>query len=157
MINKIKDLFRDGAKNTADFYSTAFASGDKPIYYSEGEEMPRGPNVADVEFGLPKSKLPSGSLKDKAKKFLKKFQTNEETGYANRKAAHDAYMNTLKTMKTGYQRLSGRIGISSSGPRMATKIGQVGRTSNYENSLANWNSRMRKFAVQRYYAQLGKK
>ena len=40
---------------------------------------------------------------------------------------------------------------------MATKIGQVGRTNNYEDYLRTWNSRMRKFAVQRYYASLGKK
>jgi hypothetical protein len=60
-------------------------------------------------------------------------------------------------MKTGYQRLSGRIGMSSPGAREATKIGQVGRTNNYEDYLRAWNSRMRKFAVQRYYASLGKK
>ena len=71
--------------------------------------------------------------------------------------AYDNYMNNLKMMKTGYQRLSGSIGIRTPGPRDATKIGQVGRTSNYEDYLRAWNSRMRKFAVQRYYASLGKK
>ena len=66
-------------------------------------------------------------------------------------------ISNLKMMKTGYQRLSGSIGIRTPGPRDATKIGQVGRTSNYEDYLRAWNSRMRKFAVQRYYASLGKK
>jgi hypothetical protein len=36
-------------------------------------------------------------------------------------------------------------------------LDKLGRTNNYEDYLRAWNSRMRKFAVQRYYASLGKK
>ena len=42
-------------------------------------------------------------------------------------------------------------------PRMATTVGGAPKATTYENRLGDWNSRMRKFAVQRYYASLGKK
>tara|TARA_R100000231_G_C5231214_1_gene136744 strand:+ start:63 stop:485 length:423 start_codon:yes stop_codon:yes gene_type:complete len=140
MINRVKDLFREGARNTSEFFGGMF--GEQPDVM--------GPNP-QVESGeSPRSAPPS-----KIRKLGKALKG--ASGYDNRKAAYDSYMNNLKLMKTGYQRLSGKIGMSSPGPRDATKIGQVGRTTNFEDTLRSWNSRMRKFAVQRYYASLGKK
>ena len=140
MINRVKDLFREGARNTSEFFGGMF--GEQPDVM--------GPNP-QVESGeSPRSAPPS-----KIRKLGKALKG--ASGYDNRKAAYDSYMNNLKLMKTGYQRLSGRIGMTNPGPRMATKIGQVGRTTNFEDTLRSWNSRMRKFAVQRYYASLGKK
>tara|TARA_Y100000361_G_scaffold84382_1_gene74783 strand:+ start:405 stop:827 length:423 start_codon:yes stop_codon:yes gene_type:complete len=140
MINRVKDLFREGARNTSEFFGGMF--GKQPDVM--------GPNP-QVESGeSPRSAPPS-----KIRKLGKALKG--ASGYDNRKAAYDSYMNNLKLMKTGYQRLSGKIGMSSPGPRDATKIGQVGRTTNFEDTLRSWNSRMRKFAVQRYYASLGKK
>tara|TARA_R100001198_G_scaffold90857_1_gene68519 strand:+ start:408 stop:830 length:423 start_codon:yes stop_codon:yes gene_type:complete len=140
MINRVKDLFREGARNTSEFFGGMF--GKQPDVM--------GPNP-QVESGeSPRSAPPS-----KIRKLGKALKG--ASGYDNRKAAYDSYMNNLKLMKTGYQRLSGKIGMTSPGPRDATKIGQVGRTTNFEDTLRSWNSRMRKFAVQRYYASLGKK
>jgi len=140
MINRVKDLFREGARNTSEFFGGMF--GEQPDVM--------GPNP-QVESGeSPRSAPPS-----KIRKLGKALKG--ASGYDNRKAAYDSYMNNLKLMKTGYQRLSGKIGMTSPGPRDATKIGQVGRTTNFEDTLRSWNSRMRKFAVQRYYASLGKK
>jgi hypothetical protein len=144
MINKIKDLFRDGAKATGDFFGS-FGKGDRDL---DSMDPNPGGTYEDGKF----KKAPKYRL-DKLGKALQ----DSSTGYANRKSVYDSYMNNLKMMKTGYQRLSGRIGMSSPGPKMATKVGQVGRTNNYEDYLRTWNSRMRKFAVQRYYASLGKK
>ena len=142
MINKIKDLFRDGAKATGDFFGSILTSPQDDVM---------GPNP-QVESGRSPRSAPRINKIKKLGKAIK-----DSSGYDNRKAAYDNYMNNLKMMKTGYQKLSGRIGMSSPGPKMATKIGQVGRTNNYEDYLRTWNSRMRKFAVQRYYASLGKK
>ena len=140
MINRVKDLFREGARNTSEFFGGMF--GEQPDVM--------GPNP-QVESGeSPRSAPPS-----KIRKLGKALKG--ASGYDNRKAAYDSYMNNLKLMKTGYQKLSGKIGMTSPGPRDATKIGQVGRTTNFEDTLRSWNSRMRKFAVQRYYASLGKK
>ncbi len=140
MINRVKDLFREGARNTSEFFGGMF--GKQPDVM--------GPNP-QVESGeSPRSAPPS-----KIRKLGKALKG--ASGYDNRKAAYDSYMNNLKLMKTGYQKLSGKIGMTSPGPRDATKIGQVGRTTNFEDTLRSWNSRMRKFAVQRYYASLGKK
>ena len=140
MINRVKDLFREGARNTSEFFGGMF--GKQPDVM--------GPNP-QVESGESPRSAPLSKIR-KLGKALK-----GASGYDNRKAAYDSYMNNLKLMKTGYQRLSGKIGMSSPGPRDATKIGQVGRTTNFEDTLRSWNSRMRKFAVQRYYASLGKK
>ena len=140
MINRVKDLFREGARNTSEFFGGMF--GEQPDVM--------GPNP-QVESGESPRSAPLSKIR-KLGKALK-----GASGYDNRKAAYDSYMNNLKLMKTGYQRLSGKIGMSSPGPRDATKIGQVGRTTNFEDTLRSWNSRMRKFAVQRYYASLGKK
>ena len=140
MINRVKDLFREGARNTSEFFGGMF--GKQPDVM--------GPNP-QVESGESPRSAPLSKIR-KLGKALK-----GASGYDNRKAAYDSYMNNLKLMKTGYQRLSGKIGMTSPGPRDATKIGQVGRTTNFEDTLRSWNSRMRKFAVQRYYASLGKK
>tara|TARA_R100001230_G_C5625289_1_gene133980 strand:+ start:408 stop:830 length:423 start_codon:yes stop_codon:yes gene_type:complete len=140
MINRVKDLFREGARNTSEFFGGMF--GEQPDVM--------GPNP-QVESGESPRSAPLSKIR-KLGKALK-----GASGYDNRKAAYDSYMNNLKLMKTGYQRLSGKIGMTSPGPRDATKIGQVGRTTNFEDTLRSWNSRMRKFAVQRYYASLGKK
>ena len=140
MINRVKDLFREGARNTSEFFGGMF--GEQPDVM--------GPNP-QVESGESPRSAPLSKIR-KLGKALK-----GASGYDNRKAAYDSYMNNLKLMKTGYQKLSGKIGISSPGPRMATRVGQVGRTTNFEDTLRSWNSRMRKFAVQRYYASLGKK
>ena len=142
MINRIKDLFRDGSKATGEFFGSILTSPQDDVM---------GPNP-HVESGRSPRSAPKLSRLKKLGKAVK-----DSSGYSNRKAAYDNYMNNLKMMKTGYQRLSGRIGMTTPGPKMATRVGQVGRTSNYEDYLRAWNSRMRKFAVQRYYASLGKK
>tara|TARA_R100000664_G_C2738925_1_gene127773 strand:+ start:403 stop:831 length:429 start_codon:yes stop_codon:yes gene_type:complete len=142
MINRVKDLFRDGAQKTGEFFGSILNNPQDDVM---------GPNP-QVESGESPRSAPKLSRLKKLGKALK-----GASGYDNRKAAYDSYMNNLKLMKTGYQKLSGRIGMSSPGPRDATKIGQVGRTTNFEDTLRSWNSRMRKFAVQRYYASLGKK
>ena len=46
MITKLKNLFTNAAQNTGSFANMA-------INYSEGEEIPKAPNPADVEFELP--------------------------------------------------------------------------------------------------------
>ena len=144
MINRIKDLFRDGAQKTGEFFGS-FGKGDRDL---DAMDPNPGGTYEDGQF----KKAPKYRL---AK--LGKALKDSSTGYDNRKQAYDNYMNNLKMMKTGYQRLSGRIGMTNPGPRMATRVGQVGRTTNFEDTLRSWNSRMRKFAVQRYYASLGKK
>jgi|TARA_R100001082_G_scaffold69430_1_gene39382 hypothetical protein len=143
MINRIKDLFRDGAKATGEFFGS-FGKGDRDL---DAMDPNPGGTYEDGKF----KKAPKYVL-DKLGKAVK-----DSSGYSNRKAAYDNYMNNLKMMKTGYQRLSGRIGMSTPGPKMATRVGQVGRATSFEDTLRSWNSRMRKFAVQRYYASLGKK
>ena len=143
MINRIKDLFRDGARNTGEFFGSILNNPQDDVM---------GPNP-QVESGESPRSVPKLSKLKRLGKALK----DSSTGYDNRKQAYDNYMNNLRMMKTGYQKLSGRIGMSTPGPRDATRIGQVGRTTNFEDTLRSWNSRMRKFAVQRYYASLGKK
>jgi len=141
------NIFRNAAKATGDFFGS-FGKGDRDL---DAMDPNPGGTYEDGKF----KKSPRYVL-DKLGKAVK-GSVKDLSGYGNRKAAYDSYMNNLKMMKTGYQSLSGRIGIRTPGPRDATKIGQVGRTSNYEDYLRAWNSRMRKFAVQRYYASLGKK
>ena len=148
MITKLKNLFTNAAQNTGSFANMA-------INYSEGEEMPRAPNPADVELDLPTVKNPKSKG---VKGFLKKLFKGDSEGYQNSRAAYKNYLDTLSMLKTGYQRFSGaKVSTGMMSPRMAGRVQSIGRATTFEDKLGEWNSRMRKFAVARYYASLGKK
>ena len=147
MITKLKNLFTNAAQNTGSFVNTA-------LNYSEGEEKPKLPNPADVELDLPTSKTKSKGVKG----FLKKLFSKDKEGYGNARIAYKNYLDTLNSLKTGYQRFSGaKVSTGMMSPRMAGRVQQIGRAATFEDKLGEWNSRMRKFAVARYYASLGKK
>ena len=147
MITKLKTLFTNAAENTGSFVNTA-------INYSEGEEKPRLPNPGDVEIDLPKSKVSKKGVKG----FLSKLFKGDSEGYQNSRAAYKNYLDTLSMLKTGYQRFSGaKVSTGMMSPRMAGRVQSIGRAATFEDKLGEWNSRMRKFAVARYYASLGKK
>ena len=135
--SKTKNLFTSAARNTGKFLSGLFGSNKDPAVDRDLDAMDPNPGgtYEDGKF----KKAPKYRL---AK--LGKALQDSSTGYANRKSVYDSYMNNLKMMKTGYQRLSGRIGA-------------VGAATTFEDTLGDWNARMRKFSVQRYYASLGKK
>ena len=148
MITKLKNLFTNAAQNTGSFVNTA-------INYSEGEEKPRLPNPGDVELDLPTVKNPKSKG---VKGFLKKLFAKDSEGYQNSRAAYKNYLDTLNSLKTGYQRFSGaKVSTGMMSPKMASRVPSIGRASTFEDKLSEWNSRMRKFAVARYYASLGKK
>ena len=147
MITKLKNLFTNAAQNTGSFVNTA-------LNYSEGEEKPKLPNPADVELDLPTSKTKSKGVKG----FLKKLFSKDKEGYGNARIAYKNYLDTLNSLKTGYQRFSGaKVSTGMMSPRMAGRVQSIGRATTFEDKLGEWNSRMRKFAVARYYASLGKK
>jgi hypothetical protein len=148
MITKLKNLFTNAAQNTGSFANMA-------INYSEGEEVPRLPNPGDVEIDLPKSKVPKSKG---VKGFLSKLFKGDDEGYQNSRAAYKNYLDTLSMLKTGYKRFSGaKVSTGMMSPRMAGRVQSIGRATTFEDKLGEWNSRMRKFAVARYYASLGKK
>tara|TARA_R100001086_G_scaffold233271_2_gene154864 strand:- start:1764 stop:2180 length:417 start_codon:yes stop_codon:yes gene_type:complete len=131
-----KNIFRNASKNAGSF-------------------------VRDIIFGKPtqageRGITREGGLLDKGKEFFKKMQ-NQEEGYGNARQAYKNYLDSLNMLKTGYQRSSGKVPVGMMTPRMATRVGGAPKATTYENRLGDWNSRMRKFAVQRYYASLGKK
>ena len=147
MITKLKNLFTNAAQNTGSFANMA-------INYSEGEEKPKLPNPGDVEIDLPTSKTKSKGVKG----FLKKLFKGDDAGYQNSRAAYKNYLDSLSMLKTGYQRFSGaKVSTGMMSPKMASRVPSIGRASTFEDKLGEWNSRMRKFAVARYYASLGKK
>ena len=148
MITRLKNLFTNAAQNTGSFANMA-------INYSEGEEVPRLPNPGDVEIDLPKSKVPKSKG---VKGFLSKLFKGDDEGYQNSRAAYKNYLDTLSMLKTGYTRFSGaKVSTGMMSPRMAGRVKSIGRATTFEDKLGEWNSRMRKFAVARYYASLGKK
>ena len=148
MITKLKNLFTNAAQNTGSFANMA-------INYSEGEEIPRLPNPGDVEIDLPKSKVPKSKG---VKGFLNKLFSKDDSGYGNARSAYKNYLDSLNMLKTGYQRFSGaKVSTGMMSPRMAGRVQSIGRATTFEDKLGEWNSRMRKFAVARYYASLGKK
>jgi hypothetical protein len=148
MITKLKNLFTNAAENTGSFVNGA-------INYSEGEEKPRLPNPGDVEIDLPKSKV---SKSKGVKGFLNKLFSKDDSGYGNARSAYKNYLDSLNMLKTGYQRFSGaKVSTGMMSPRMAGRVQSIGRATTFEDKLGEWNSRMRKFAVARYYASLGKK
>jgi len=135
MSKNTKNLFNNAAKNTADFFvlNTADDSG-----MSDGD---------DVIIANPSE----GGIYDAVKKTAKKF-----ANYGNRMEKYNAYLNTLKRLDVGLQKMSGKVatGVKApSGPGRATGI----KSTLFSDKVDEWNSRMRKFAVARYYAQLGKK
>ena len=143
MINRVKDLFRDGARKTGEFFGSILNNPQDDVM---------GPNP-QVESGESPRGLPK---KTKLGKFLGKFKDTD--GYANSRQAYQNYLNSLDRLKTGYQRFSGaRVSTGMMSPRAAGRVGAVGAATTFEDTLSSWNSRMRKFAVQRYYASLGKK
>ena len=141
--SKTKNLFKSAARNTGKFLGGLFRGGSEDVM---------GPNP-HTESGQSKRsrKTPSG-----ISKFMGKFKNKD--GYANSRQAYQNYLNSLDRLKTGYQRFSGaKVGTGMMSPRAAGRIGAVGAATTFEDTLGDWNSRMRKFAVQRYYASLGKK
>ena len=136
-----KTLFKSAAKNTGKFLGGLFSTG-KDIM---------GPNP-HTESGMSKRSTKQGIVN----KFLGKFK--DKDGYANSREAYQNYLNSLDRLKTGYQRFSGaKVSTGMMSPRSAGRVGAVGAATTFEDTLSSWNSRMRKFAVQRYYASLGKK
>ena len=141
--SKTKNLFKSAARNTGKFLGGLFRGGSEDVM---------GPNP-HTESGQSKRsrKIPSG-----ISKFMGKFK--DDGGYANSREAYQNYLNSLDRLKTGYQRFSGaKVATGMMSPRAAGRIGAVGKATTFEDTLGDWNSRMRKFAVQRYYASLGKK
>ena len=141
--SKTKNLFTSAARNTGKFLSGLFRGGS---------EDTMGPNP-HTDSGMSKRsrKTPSG-----ISKFMGKFK--DKDGYANSRQAYQNYLNSLDRLKTGYQRFSGaKVATGMMSPRAAGRVGGVGAATTFEDTLGDWNSRMRKFAVQRYYASLGKK
>ena len=141
--SKTKNLFTSAARNTGKFLGGLFGGGSEDVM---------GPNP-HTESGQSKRsrKTPSG-----ISKFMGKFK--DKDGYANSRQAYQNYLNSLDRLKTGYQRFSGaKVGTGMMSPKAAGRVGGVGAATTFEDTLGDWNSRMRKFAVQRYYASLGKK
>jgi len=138
-----RTLFKSAAKNTGKFLGGLFGGGTGEV---------DGPNP-HTDSGISKrSGKPAGTIT----KFLRKFK--EGDGYGNSRQAYQNYLNSLDRLKTGYQRFSGaKVSTGMMSPRAAGRVGGVGAATNFEDTLSSWNSRMRKFAVQRYYASLGKK
>ena len=131
--SKTKNLFTSAARNTGKFLGGLFGSGkDVEIYGPKGKrDGPMAPG-RDIKQGA-------------ISKFMGKFK--DDGGYAN---SRQAYQN--------YQRFSGaKVATGMMSPRTAGRVGGVGAATTFEDTLGDWNSRMRKFAVQRYYASLGKK
>ena len=139
--SKTKNLFTSAARNTGKFLGGLFNSGKDVM----------GPNP-HKDSGMSKRSTKQGAIT----KFMGKFK--DKDGYANSRQAYQNYLNSLDRLKTGYQRFSGaKVATGMMSPRSASRIGAVGRATTFEDTLGDWNSRMRKFAVQRYYASLGKK
>ena len=139
--SKTKNLFTSAARNTGKFLGGLFGSGK--------DVMGRNPHT---KSGQSKRSTRQGAIT----KFMGKFK--DDGGYANSREAYQNYLNSLDRLKTGYQRFSGaKVGTGMMSPRAAGRIGAVGAATTFEDTLGDWNSRMRKFAVQRYYASLGKK
>ena len=141
--SKTKNLFTSAARNTGKFLGGLFGGGSEDVMgpnpHTKSGQSPRG---------LPKL--------TKFGKFMDKFK--DKDGYANSRQAYQNYLNSLDRLKTGYQRFSGaKVGTGMMSPRAAGRIGAVGAATTFEDTLSSWNSRMRKFAVARYYASLGKK
>ena len=138
-----KTLFKSAAKNTGKFLSGLFGGGSEEVM---------GPNP-HTDSGLSKR---SGKSAGTITKFLRGFKSDD--GYANSRQAYQNYLNSLDRLKTGYQRFTGaKVGTGMMSPRAAGRVGGVSAATTFEDTLGDWNSRMRKFAVQRYYASLGKK
>jgi len=141
--SKTKNLFTSAARNTGKFLGGLFGGGSEDVM---------GPNPHTKSGQSKRSGKRSGSIS----RFMGKFK--DDGGYANSREAYQNYLNSLDRLKTGYQRFSGaKVGTGMMSPRAAGRIGAVGAATTFEDTLGDWNSRMRKFAVQRYYASLGKK
>ena len=138
-----KTLFKSAVKNTGKFLGGLFGGGSEDVM---------GPNPHTKSGQSKRSGKRAGSIS----RFMGKFK--DDGGYANSRQAYQNYLNSLDRLKTGYQRFSGaKVGTGMMSPRAAGRIGAVGAATTFEDTLGDWNSRMRKFAVQRYYASLGKK
>ena len=135
-----KTLFKSAVKNTGKFLSGLLSTEDMgPNPHTKSGQSPRG---------LPKL--------TKFGKFMDKFK--DKDGYANSRQAYQNYLNSLDRLKTGYQSFSGaKVGTGMMSPKTAGRVRGIGRATTFEDTLSDWNARMRKFAVQRYYASLGKK
>lgn len=138
-----KTLFKSAVKNTGKFLNGLFRGTSEDVM---------GPNPhTDSGESKVSRRIPSG-----ISKFMDKFKSKD--GYANSRQAYQNYLNSLDRLKTGYQRFSGaKVGTGMMSPRMAGRVRGIGRATTFEDTLSDWNARMRKFAVQRYYASLGKK
>ena len=111
-------------------------------------------------FGKPTKFTQKAFLTTKSKKtnLVVHVFAKDKEGYGNARIAYKNYLDTLNSLKTGYQRFSGaKVSTGMMSPRMAGRVQSIGRATTFEDKLGEWNSRMRKFAVARYYASLGKK
>ena len=141
--SKTKNLFTSAARNTGKFLGGLFGGGCEDVM---------GP-IPHTKSGQSKR---SGKRAGSISRFMGKFK--DDGGYANSRQAYQNYLNSLDRLKTGYQRFSGaKVGTGMMSPKMAGRVRGIGRATTFEDTLSDWNARMRKFAVQRYYASLGKK
>ena len=138
MARDTKNLFNNASKNTASFYTfedTKYGNSFAPSPAEDWETEESG-----------------GGIIDAIKKAAGKFST----GYGNRLDAYNAYLNTLKRLDVGIKRLPGRVDAQQSFKRPGVPSTAIRGTS-FEDKLSEWEGRMKRFAVARYYAQLGKK
>ena len=156
MAINLKKLFTNASQNTANFYNNLLMPGQKypgkdDPTLDEGdvgsEEVKTGSITRGINRALSKVGL----------KVLPKSKTGS-SGYGKSVEAYNAYLNTLRMLKVGTRRLPGRVGGTGVvTPGQAGRAGSILKPTSFENKLDEWNSRMRKFSVSRYYAQLGEK
>lgn len=144
----IKNLFNTAARSTAEFYSITDPDpggtyGKGGIFYPS-DEYPEGP---------PQEKSVGGKILDAVKKAAQTF-SGKGDGYANRMAAYNNYLNTLKYMKSAGQFSIKRGRVSTAPVTSGTGVGRGIKTTAFENQLDKWNARFRKFAVSKYYESL---
>jgi len=162
----VKKLFNNASRNTADMFGSAFHDTGTPGTYESGTggTIYKSGDVYETTEEERKAQKRGifgdifGKGYEAVKKATKTFTGKDRDGYANRMAAYQAYLQTLKMLKTGTQKLPGRVGGTGvTTPGGPGRVGSVGRMASYEQKLGEWNNRMRKFALARYYSSLGKK
>ncbi len=157
MAINLKKLFTNASQNTANFYNNALTM--------PGQKYPGTDDPTLDEGDVGSAEVKTGSVTRGINKALSKVGLKVEpksnrgsSGYGQSVAAYNAYLNTLRMLKVGTRRLPGRVGGTGVvTPGQAGRSGSILKPTSFENKLDEWNSRMRKFSVSRYYAQLGKK
>jgi len=108
-------------------------------------------NTADFFSFSGDMDYPDRTIGDVLKESTKNF-----TSYGNRMDKYNAYLNTLKRLDVGLQKMSGKVATGVKAPASAGQVSGI-KSTKFSDKVDEWNSRMRKFAVARYYAELGKK